>query len=65
MMADLCRVECSADKVVLWVHVGNEGASPFEIDPTGLESITVRAETLEQECNVANNEKTILGPFGP
>jgi len=100
----LCTLECVDSKLVLWVHVGNEGASPltsggtltvrgvvlgenkqlgeadlpkaieagqytsafaYELDPTGLESITVQVAANEQECKLDNNELTLKGPFCP
>ena len=38
-------------------------AVAFEIDPAGLESITVKVSVQEQECDLANNEVVLQGPF--
>jgi hypothetical protein len=97
-------LECIDSKLILWVHVGNEGASPltagatvtvngvvlgqdmvlgmtdlvdpidagnyldaiaYELDPTDLESITIKVDAKELECNLANNEVVLKGPFFP
>lgn len=101
---ELCTLECVGDNLVLWVHVGNEGASPltsggtltidgvvlgqakqlavtdlpnvidagqytsafaYPLDPTDLESITLKVVANEQECNDGNNEVVLQGPFCP
>ena len=36
---------------------------PFEIDPAGLESITVKVSIKELECKLDNNEVVLQGPF--
>jgi len=36
---------------------------PFEIDPAGLESITVKVSIKELECKLDNNEVVLRGPF--
>ena len=38
-------------------------AVAFELDPVGLESITVTVAVQEQECNLNNNEVVLQGPF--
>jgi hypothetical protein len=99
---ELCTLECIDSKLVLWVHVGNEGASPltsggtmtvngvvlgqdtmlgstdlplvvdpgkyidaveYVLDPKDLESIKIKVDAKELECNLNNNEVVIQGPF--
>jgi hypothetical protein len=99
---ELCTLECVDNKLVLWVHVGNEGASPltsggtltvngvvlgqdtmlgttdlplvvdpgkyldaveYVLDPTDLESIKIKVDAKELECNLNNNEVVRQGPF--
>jgi hypothetical protein len=38
-------------------------AVAFELDPAGLESITVKISVKEQECDLGNNEVVVQGPF--
>ena len=97
-----CTLECKDGKLVVWVHLGNEGASPltagatielvglaggqvqtmqsvevadpldpgkyaaalaFEFDPAGLDSLEIKVQAKEQECNTNNNTVAIAGPF--
>lgn len=56
---ELCALECVDDQLILWVHVGNEGASPLTAGAT----VTVNGVVLGQDMALGMTE--LVDPIDP